>query len=371
MEVLVVNQREPNVVEYLPGGISTLKLRIHNDSDEDASGRLFPETKSEDANRVVWYDNLQRKNLWLVGGGGKEEGFDLSIKPGESQNLYFSVIHKGDSMGEYSVKFDFVGDFATPLRTIRFVPPKSLKEQKVREGSLMRSRWTESDGGDTATILLGGTYVPKYYSRWWPEIANQFASVPCPKVRINLKRGGEPSCRVKVVGKGGQRTTVADVGGDISGSLFDSKFVSAELFYLEDHFFDLRLWFYWLDKEINVEIPDIERFDFILDARRNKIVYVGTDFHWTETWSEILGPIANCEISGPLNGFMQMVRNGLKFEWGVEKPPLPGFDPMSRLQPALDSRGATELAWGMHTHVPSVKDGRCYGTLTSADVRLG
>ena len=38
---------------------------------------------------------------------------------------------------------------------------------------------------------------------------------------------------------------------------------------------------------INIECPDYERFDFLIDMKKKKIIWVGTDFHYQEWWYKI------------------------------------------------------------------------------------
>lgn len=67
-----------------------------------------------------------------------------------------------------------------------------------------------------------------------------------------------------------------------------------DLFNFDDHHIALRVWFYWLNKKIGGkyfigrhEVPDSERFDFILRKDTGAAVFVCTDLHWSEMWGEV------------------------------------------------------------------------------------
>jgi hypothetical protein len=44
----------------------------------------------------------------------------------------------------------------------------------------------------------------------------------------------------------------------------------------------LRIW-----EELDIEYPYVERFDFLIDKRKKKVTWVGTDFHYQESWYNI------------------------------------------------------------------------------------
>jgi hypothetical protein len=53
---------------------------------------------------------------------------------------------------------------------------------------------------------------------------------------------------------------------------------------------------------INIECPDYERFDFLIDMKKKKIIWVGTDFHYQEWWFKIddTEPFVKAKIVGGL-----------------------------------------------------------------------
>jgi hypothetical protein len=139
-----------------------------------------------------------------------------------------------------------------------------------------------------------GDVIPDYVSRWWAPSTFSYrpagdlpgrVSVVCEDNTLTVKLGGEETdrggtCLAEIVDNGWQP------GQDTQGL----RHVFAELFhFLESRYFVVRLWFLWLDKRIGParEVPDAERVDVLYDAETGKSLFLGTDFHYREVWTQL------------------------------------------------------------------------------------
>jgi hypothetical protein len=131
---------------------------------------------------------------------------------------------------------------------------------------------------------------------------------------------------------------LAVVDGDLALPLHDKRLVSFELFrFVDDYHLALRLWFYWVNLRFDEEellafvpadpegkwrkearrvgqalggsalpwrryqhydeVPDVERFDLLIDPAKKAISYAGTDTHWQEFWSRVDSPTLRATIA--------------------------------------------------------------------------
>jgi hypothetical protein len=150
--------------------------------------------------------------------------------------------------------------------------------------------WNEAK---TQLQFVGDT-LPDYVSRWWAP--GMFVYRPAGDLpgRLSLDRedniitlnlGGEidESSRVCLA-------EVVDYGWQPDQDAQGLRHVLAELFhFLDNRYYVVRLWFLWLDKRIGPmrEVPDAERVDVLFDVETKEVVFLGTDFHYREVWTQL------------------------------------------------------------------------------------
>ncbi|MCA9952959.1 MAG: hypothetical protein KDE48_25095 [Anaerolineales bacterium] len=192
-------------------------------------------------------------------------------------------------------------------------------------------QWNQADGASTITLRgVGGAaaQLPLYFSRWWPSQKISWAAAGAQtmqfaqSIKMIYQRRFEDKDQGHIEVFVGD-TAVASIRGDLALPMHDARLFNAELFqFLDDYHVVLRLWFYWVhlgfttdellaylpvnqkadggDEADRVaqkirsglipwrkreEVPDIERFDIVLDPQNLAVKYVGTDTHWQEFWA--------------------------------------------------------------------------------------
>ncbi len=197
----------------------------------------------------------------------------------------------------------------------------------------VRAHWDWDIDAGVSTVTLrsadgGPAQLPRYVSRWWPvrqveylpvdEATAQF--IQDLKIIYRRQADGQNSGRIDVsLG----HTPLAEFTGDIALPLHDYRLFTAEVLrFLDDRHLVVRLWFYWVHLGFSVdqlmtfvpphrraewrteaervfdahkhgllpwhkreEVPDVERFDLLLDPNDLNVKYVGTDTHWQEFWA--------------------------------------------------------------------------------------
>jgi hypothetical protein len=152
------------------------------------------------------------------------------------------------------------------------------------------------------------------------------------KISYTRREDGQDKGHIRITAND---TLIADIGGYLALPVHDCRLMTAEVLrFLDDHHLVVRLWFYWLHinfsadqvmefvpearraaweteakrvlKGLNTgpitwhkreEVPDIERFDILLDPQDLNYKYVGTDTHWQEFWGTVeVGDPAEAEI---------------------------------------------------------------------------
>jgi hypothetical protein len=199
----------------------------------------------------------------------------------------------------------------------------------------VRAHWDWDLAAGTSTITLRGANVgpaqlPLYVSRWWPVRQVEYVPVDATtakflqdlKIIYRRQEDGRDRGRIDVsLG----HTPLAEFTGDLALPLHDCRLFTAEVFrFVDDYHLVVRLWFYWVHLGFSVdqlmtfvppdrragwraeaqrvhddlrrgllswhrreEVPDVERFDLLLDPNDLNVKYVGTDTHWQEFWSSV------------------------------------------------------------------------------------
>ena len=90
-------------------------------------------------------------------------------------------------------------------------------------------------------------------------------------------------------------------------------------------------------ESFDIECPDIERFDFLIEMKKKKILWMGTDFHYRELWYRIKDtePFLKARIALPWDAIGQVLSrltNRLN-------QPEENYDPMGLLSEILEKPG--------------------------------
>lgn len=287
------------------------------------------------------------EDLWVAWGAGDEAGFavnlaDKNVFEKESApitddtlyHIYLHLIHRpADPLTHQLnnktltvVAADAKGDIYGKL-TVQLTTPQNSPNP-------VRTSWAWNQDNDASTLTFQGVgdaaaQLPRLVARWWPSQKIVYEDVDAKtaeflsQLKIIYKRQADADR--------GQLTcfhgdlVIADIAGDIRLPIHDQRLCAVDLFrFPDDHHIVIRVWFYWLHLtfstdeltafapaehlsawqaqagqlkanldsgsipwHIREEVPDLERFDLILDPDNLRLQYVGSDAHWKEFWAEV------------------------------------------------------------------------------------
>jgi len=304
-------------------------------------GYVQPDAKADDP--ALWhvYGTAEGDpDLWVAWGAGDERGFcvktkdrfmidkvPLPLDDDEAYYIYLHLIHRpqdpfahtptGKTLTVQACSEDgqVYGE-----KTVRLTVPAAA-------ANAVRARWDWDLDAGVSTVTLQGAedcpaQLPLYVSRWWPVRHVEYVTVDdtIAKFLSNLKITYQRQGQVDVfLGE----AHLAEFTGDLALPLHDVRLFTAEVFrFLDDFHLVVRLWFYWvhlgfspeqlmafvppgrrdgwraeaervhqdlreglLSWHKREEVPDVERFDLLLDLTNLDEKFVGTDTHWQEFWA--------------------------------------------------------------------------------------
>jgi hypothetical protein len=296
------NQQDGGRWDYRPWGTRTLKVRITTTQD---CGPL----------RLRWANSGQKEGLACAlagpeseftiswGGGhdadvpvrtkdkwGAFEEIEPVLAGAEPNFVYFNVTHSGESLPESVLltleAYPDGGGTAVATLTLHLHKPDNLPANVIRLlPTIPGQRW-EAGSGDS---------LPLYDCRWWPTRTLTYEKVERPLLAVQregnqlvVQWAGQTVARVVDQ----TRPLILDRPDDVKFELF--QFITPAREYVA-----LRMWFFWLDKNIPVfalgglgrhEVPDAERFDLLLRKQDGLVTLACTDLHWREMWGQIIAP---------------------------------------------------------------------------------
>lgn len=289
-------------------------------------------------------------DLWVAWGAGDEKGFavkstdrfkvDKVALPLDDDNvyfLYFHLIHRpadpfNHILTEKTVVMQAVDEMGNVVgeTAVKLTIPANVTNP-------LRPHWhTDWINGQSEITLRGRpnqpTQCPRYLSRWWGQqhIAHETIHPDTPlaafvtQLRIQYNRQDGLSDRSRLL-VWAENRLLAELDGDIALPLHDMRLCNIELFrFSDDNHVVLRFWFYWLHLRFaprqllnfvptnqqatqqpeaervadslnkglmpwqrREEVPDVERFDLLLDLNQPDVKFVGTDTHWKEYWAVV------------------------------------------------------------------------------------
>jgi hypothetical protein len=328
----------------------------------------------------------QDPDLWVAWGAGDERGFcvntkdrfkfdkvPLPVKDDDFHYIYLHLIHRpqdpiAHTPTEKTLTVQAVGENGDTYgeTTVRLTVPAAAINP-------LRAHWNWDLDAGASTITLKGAgdepaQLPLYVSRWWPVRHVEYMPLDettarfLQDLKIIYHREDNSQDRGRVDVSLGD-TPLAHLTGDLALPLHDCRLCSAEVFcFVDDYHLVVRLWFYWVHLGFSPdqlmtfvppdrrddwrpkaekmssglkkglvpwhkreEVPDVERFDLLLDLNNLGMKYVGTDTHWQEFWARVRG-------SGPLEAKIALLRDTLKVAALAKHVPQkepPVFDPLA------------------------------------------
>ncbi|MCI0578312.1 MAG: hypothetical protein L0332_22450 [Chloroflexi bacterium] len=358
-----------------------LRLRTRRMADAQATGMTCGYADEGEAFLVSW-------------GGGHEEGPCLkaddqgghaeecvSLKAGVPSTIYLNVKHQGDELPEMAAvtleAYAPANGHMYASLPVTLQKPADLPAGVVRLAPAGAGWWQAA-----------GDYLADYDARWWPAAEVTYQQVTAPSLSI---RQDNNRLLVEWPGQGNPAIIITD---NTSPSLlspgiekYAPSSVDFELFNFDQDHFVLRIWFFWLNtnigfkfsEQVRHEVPDAERFDFLIRKKSGKVVLACTDFHWQEVWGQVVEMPLNARYGFTLGSFLKVgfEHVGKKIA-GQSKHKLP-YNPrgyVERLAEDLVRREAmgtdrVVLAKGWQAHVPTLFKVEHDPLLASSDVRLG
>lgn len=397
VQLAVLNSTEGQTsITYLPNCFTSVKVAVFNSSAKAYDLIVRPTNLS--SKRFIAHESTKdgkasnSEDLTIIWGGGMEKGYVIKALPKSKSNLFFMVLHDSDSLAEYSVELEAIEiedsrEKKIASATVNLRPPK-----KVTSCAKMITR---NQGVFSRQITFEGKRLASYVSRWFSKGRFAFTQTKFPEFVLEYKEtNGFVSGEVSVLMKTPSGIVqVGRISGDVEGSN-----IHAELYSFAPNFSALRLWFYWVTplhdknpliggigegsnkstelqewKNKTTEIPDIERFDLIINNRSKKIIYLCTDLHWRETWwavngtdpielkfagietiplmiknlPQLLGPLLERRMKGEEFDPSQLLRRKLRSRSRIEFTDMMGFDE------DIANQNPSTLGRGLHRkHVP-------------------
>ena len=329
VEINLPNSINDRDIHYLPHGATTLAIEIKNTDNRDHRLIARPTNRSMPPDYVA-YETLKNgkdigsQDLKIIWGGGMTKGFEIDLQSNKKTNVFYLVIHDSEDDGG-------AGDAAEYSFNLEMIEVKDNSKEKVITTKLVNMKpSTQLSNSIKLKINYNGVYsrsaefngklIPDYQSRWFGKENYTFRDNKLPEFILRYKEDTEKYITSEI--NIGIKTPngIEDIG-KIAGDVERSK-LHADLFDFTDEYCVLRIWLYWTNdffsknrliggsnymtrgstelrswKQRIIEVPDVERFDLVIDKKIKKIDYVGTDLHWRETWWSVNEDFANLRFA--------------------------------------------------------------------------
>lgn len=385
---------DTDVLNYLPFGTTTLKVYFDPPADcPEGILTAAPLKRHGERERIIIAHEDYGSDLWISWGGGKAEGIHFDPSKGQ-RYLYFNLTHRSSTIAEdYPITIQVKDEAGNLVTARRFVAVRPAARHPLR------LNW-HSDWPFGSTLQWQGKHVPDYQSRWWPQqrLTFQKREVPPFTVRYDRMTTSDRWGRV-VLSLAGQ--TLARVEGRLESALHDVRLFDADLFHFYENVWAVRLWFSWLhhsftegDLHADVlgkavplvrdgreEIPDVERFDLLVDVEEKVIRYIGTDNHYKELWGQWgwerpVQALIGHNVSAQTAFFIFAARTTDTLV-SLSGSRSHTYDPAPLIRQELESGGRGGLSFeeirdaiSWEAHAPIVDDFRAQGDFIGPDVRL-
>ena len=365
MRLRILNEKAPGVLQYLPYGMTTIEMKV--EPDVHTKGiitnseplYIYPQNRSNGSKDKVYVGYTdESRDFLILWGAGKEKGLEVN-KHNIGKRLFLQILHRGSTLSTQTITFE-CNQLTNPFQTLKIVP---AIEPSSDVGRMEMTR----EKGNKESISFRGNKIPIYYPRWFPprplENKNiEYCDVEIPQLSIKFKSKTEDHSIDSVDSNIDiflDDHKIAEVTGD-----WHYSWPHAELFtvYDDNQYIVLRFWLYWIHtryaknsflgkegivdhnlksdekarkglwEQFSIECPDNERFDFLIDANKKKVIYLGTDFHYQESWYKIEDEeFVKARIANDVNTIEQLLKK-LKDRFNQSKE---NFNPMTLLKELL------------------------------------
>ena len=312
LEIDFLNVTVNNSISYLPFGVTTIEISQKGNVEK---GHIRPKENSlsEDGNYYFGYAD-DTKDFLIIWGAGNKVG--QKIDP-DTEREFFQLVHVGKTAKDAQITFEHAENKSTAIVNL---------SSAIKDDDTVRMKLDGQRNG-ARTINFEGKMVPKYYSRWFPPNPKnkknkiEYVDEPYPKISVEYdERNEDATAPIWIYShQNGTRKKICTISGDLE---YSKPFV--ELFFLMPGIYVIRFWLYWIHENIprkpnfgrgfklsslaKIEIPDMERFDFVFDVSQEKIIWAGTDFHYQEHWGQIMDFPAEVKIADGFDVIIQCVR---------------------------------------------------------------
>ncbi len=320
LKIKFLNSTDGKSICFLPYGVTSIEFSADG---KCRAGNIYPRNSTlfdPYKEQYVGYAEGNQDFLVVWGGGNKQGQY---IKQDATDRMFMQLIHKKGDHNDASIIFrhSVAGTKELTIQKPKNAPP-TAEISKMVDADAGKSMIDLAKGESLKTFE--GKYFPEYYSRWFPpQEIKYIAPLKQPQIflkwkedELGIKSPVEIFSRV-----GEENKSICTIDGDLKYSQ-----LHAELFSLleTEGIFVLRVWFYWIhtrfekglldssgesgisdshdlgafDRLSGVEVPDIERFDFVLTPDFSKITLYATDIHYQEYWGIINETPVKASIAG-------------------------------------------------------------------------
>lgn len=381
----ILNADSTSTVRYMPYGVTTLEMQITKTDNKRPYGSLRPANRESKEEKMYVGHEDDGKDFLIVWGGGKKQGLEI-INENITKRLFMQIIHRGA-----------VKNTKITLWHSKFYKPVGVVNLSPTTTSSDVSKMNISKERDRVEVSFKGSLIPEYYCRWFP---------PRPAENRNVKYYAIKAPLIKMRFQATERYGLSSVDSNLEIFMDEKKIAKvfddwryswphAELFtFLGDSkYLVLRLWLYWLHERfsenplleydrkavavgrtnntepvrrgllewLDIESPDIERFDFLLDVEKKKVIWMGTDLHYQEYWSSV--DHTEYAMAGIAKGFGTLIQV-LKNLKNRQVAPPEDTNPCEILQDRLKKQNTHDFVF---TRVPDMSDDAVAGSLPPKD----
>jgi hypothetical protein len=389
-------------LEYRPYGTHTLKIKATTAQGHDNLPPLRLRLRcmaNLEAGMTCGYAD-EGQDFLISWGGGHETGPCLkaadeghiegcvTLKASDKSYLFLNITHVDDnSLPDAATltleAYDPNDGKAYASLPVTLKKPVAFPADVVRLVKKHNNEWQAT-----------GSSIAAYDPRWWPAAQLNYHPLTAPLpltirqdgVRLLVEWAGRPGGPIIIL----KDKTDPSMLTEPDVTRFAPGSVRFELFDWDEEYVALRVWFFWLNTKIGFhyakafthEVPDAERFDFIIRKKTGTIALACTDLHWREVWGQATAmPVAGFIGLTPrtfartarLMVFDKVLAKLVGTKTKLSYPGLRGYlerlaEDMARQE---DTQKRITLAPGNQAHVPTLLNVTQNPQLTSADVRQG
>lgn len=378
-------------IYYRPWGTSTLKVQVSAQTTMPPL-RIRPKNvRPEEAEAGLFRAFADNSDAFVVSwGGGNEPGpcskaedfmmaFEkcVDLNPDDNSALFFNLSHIGPDVPE-SVILTLQAYEEASGKVVASLPIE-IKRTAAYQDNAVQFAETEED-----IWRPFGDSLPTYDSRWWPRAVNY---MPAGELPLSIQRDNN------VLQVQWQNKLAATITDHTLPTILDLGDMAYEIFYFDEWHVALRIWFFWLDKNVGKaffvgrhEVPDAERFDMLIRRQDGATTLACTDLHWRETWGRVVrGEPLAATLGLSTETKIKLAEEAMGKLWGVwqrtedvdHKRPYNPLPYIERMAAALGQEAVgTVRAKGTEAHLPALQNVETTDEpgrpprMTSSDVRL-